>query len=215
MTKLIAWHGNPELKEVAIAKMRAHRDADELVQGYGYWEDGKGCAVGCLIESNDHMKYEKVFGIPVILAYLEDRIFEGLPKKLAREWPERFLNAIPVGVDLSLVGWSFQRDMLRAIQIPDSADLDVQNAILLCREAVEQSADLMDLYSRGFTDHDAAESAWSAAESAAEAAESAAPGHRIPAESGRSAAWSAAWSAESAAYERMADILIRHTMSTT
>jgi hypothetical protein len=26
--------------------VRKHREADQLVQGCGYWHDGKGCAVG-------------------------------------------------------------------------------------------------------------------------------------------------------------------------
>lgn len=76
--------------------MQAHHDADNFVKGQ-YWENGKGCVVGCLIKSGNHIEYEKRFGIPVMLANLEDNIFEGLPDKDSKEWPLQFLNAFEVG----------------------------------------------------------------------------------------------------------------------
>ena len=45
---LLAWHGDAALKKSTVATMAAHRKADTLVQGI-YWENGKGCAVGCLV----------------------------------------------------------------------------------------------------------------------------------------------------------------------
>ena len=96
---MLTFHGKQELKDQRIAQVRAHRLADQLVHGV-YWEKGKGCAVGCTIHSGDHFAYETELGIPVELAYLEDRIFESLPNGGAMVWPERFLEAIPVGVDL-------------------------------------------------------------------------------------------------------------------
>jgi len=96
---MLTFHGKKELKDQRIAKVRMHRLADQLVKGT-YWEDGKGCAIGCTIHSGRHQDYETELGIPVELAYLEDRIFELLPNGKAMMWPERFLDAIPVGVDL-------------------------------------------------------------------------------------------------------------------
>ena len=96
---MLTFHGNPEIKEERIAQVRAHRLADQLIHGQ-YWEDGKGCAVGCTIHSSDHHAYETELGIPEELAWMEDRIFESLPNGQAMTWPERFLEAIPVGVDL-------------------------------------------------------------------------------------------------------------------
>src|SRR5579871_1929058 len=96
---MLTFHGKQELKDQRIAQVRAHRLADQLVHGQ-YWQDGKGCAVGCTIHSGEHMAYETELGIPVELAYAEDRIFENLPNGKAMMWPERFLAAIPVGVDL-------------------------------------------------------------------------------------------------------------------
>jgi hypothetical protein len=100
---MIAFHGDPTIKEKYLNRVRAHRAADEIVQGYGYWEDGKGCAIGCTLHSSNHAAYETELGIPRTIARLEDGIFEGLSVDLARLWPERFLVAVKVGSDLSLV----------------------------------------------------------------------------------------------------------------
>lgn len=102
---LIAYHGREADKTAILSQLKAHREADDLVQRYGYWEDGKGCAVGCTLHSDDHMEYETRFGIPVAIARLEDSIFEGLPVDLARAWPERLMSAIRPGSDLSRVHW--------------------------------------------------------------------------------------------------------------
>jgi hypothetical protein len=79
-SSLRAWHGDPQVKARALAKVAAHRAADELVRGT-YWDGRRGSAVGCLLEDPEggHARYETEFGIPRVLAWLEDRIFEGLP----------------------------------------------------------------------------------------------------------------------------------------
>ena len=38
---MLAYHNDAKIKKSVIAEMAAHRKADELVQGYGYWKDGK------------------------------------------------------------------------------------------------------------------------------------------------------------------------------
>ena len=103
---MLAYHNNEDLKQSALAEMAMHREMDNLVKGQ-YWENGKGCAVGCLIKSGDHAEYETRFGIPRVLARLEDGIFEGLPMEHAKQWPERFLGAIKTGSDLSMVFYHF------------------------------------------------------------------------------------------------------------
>jgi hypothetical protein len=97
-----AFHNDPKIKEFYLSRVKAHRAADEIVQGV-YWEKGKGCAVGCSVHSNNHAAYETEMGIPRIIAGLEDRIFEGLEPSLAKNWPVDFLEAVNVGADLSLV----------------------------------------------------------------------------------------------------------------
>jgi hypothetical protein len=97
-----AFLGKTEVKNKYLSRVRAHREADELIKGK-YWEHGKGCAVGCTIHSDEHSNYETLLGIPEVLARLEDGIFEALPNGAAMLWPERFLSAIEPGADLSLV----------------------------------------------------------------------------------------------------------------
>ena len=99
---MIAYHGKSGIKEEYLARVRAHRAADEIVKGR-YWQQGKGCAVGCTIHSSSHSAYETELGIPSQLAHLEDVTFERLKNGASMLWPERFLEAIPVGADLSFV----------------------------------------------------------------------------------------------------------------
>ena len=106
MTKLLAYHNDVKIKEKILNQLQEHYESDEIVQGI-YWENGKGCAVGCTIHSSNHKEYETKFGIPVQLAYLEDKIFEGLPNDLSKEWPIRFMSSINVGADLSKVWAKF------------------------------------------------------------------------------------------------------------
>ena len=103
-----AFLGKQEIKDKYIERVSAHYKADEIIQGV-YWENGKGCAVGCTMESNEnvHEQMEIKLGIPKELAYLEDSIFEGLSNGEAKKFPLQFLKAIPVGADLSLVTSKF------------------------------------------------------------------------------------------------------------
>ena len=96
-------------KTELLGSLARHRDEDRLAQGWYYWQEGRGCAVGCTLHeyaSNseyNHELYEELFGIPMTLAHLEDSIFEGLDATAAQEWPERFIRAIPEGADLERV----------------------------------------------------------------------------------------------------------------
>ena len=205
---LVAFHGSADEKANIISVLAAHRAADSFVQGYGYWADGKGCAVGCTIQSGKHIEYEARFGIPVHLARLEDAIFEGLPTNLAKQWPERFMSAIAPGADLSLVHWK----LLHWLLTTTSINPGIENPIV--RDAVKQCAELIQILADGgIVAASAASAAWSAARSAERAArsaavsavsavrsaESAAESAESAARSAASAAWSAAESAEKAA----------------
>lgn len=110
---MLAFHGSQELKDFVLNQLAIHREADKLVKGQ-YWENGKGCAVGCTlqaislrngkeIEHGDHQNYESELGIPRIIAKLEDRFFEALPNGESQNWPEKFTNAIVPGADLTMV----------------------------------------------------------------------------------------------------------------
>jgi hypothetical protein len=97
---MLAFHGKQEIKDKYIARVKSHYKADEIIKGK-YWENGKGCAIGCTIHGSSHSAYEKELGISRIIARLEDGIFQALPNDVAKKFPLRFLNAIKVGADLS------------------------------------------------------------------------------------------------------------------
>ena len=175
-----AYHDDQAVKAKYIGRVRTHREADNLIQGTG-WENGKGCAVGCTLESYDHAAYEAELGVPRMLAHLEDAIFEGLAEAEAQAWPERFLKAIPVGADLSLVGWQYLDWLLS--DLPETDDSD--SVVWRVRDEVTGPM------SRG------EEVDLSVAKDAAWAAERAA---RSAARSARSAAWAAERAARSAAW---------------
>src|ERR1044071_8267683 len=99
---MLSFHNDPAVKTKYLKRVQKHRKADNIIQGTG-WNNGKGCAVGCTLESYDHERYPIELGLPVWLARLEDTIFEGLSHKEAMKWPERFLKAIPVGVNVEMV----------------------------------------------------------------------------------------------------------------
>lgn len=103
---LLSFHNDNKIKEKYLNRVKEHREADNIIQGSG-WINGKGCAIGCTLECYDHYKYPTELGIPVWIAKLEDGIFEGLSNEDAMEWPEIFLESIPVGVDLNKISFSF------------------------------------------------------------------------------------------------------------
>ena len=70
-SNLKAFHNNPKIKQKYEDRVKAHQKADRIIRGQ-YWENGKGCAVGCTIEGSQHKKYETELGIPEWVARLTD-----------------------------------------------------------------------------------------------------------------------------------------------
>lgn len=110
-----AWHNSFRLKAETIEQLRALRSEGRVIQGY-YWEEGRGCAIGCILESlrratgrplpaghADYRAAARWIGIPQVILSIVDDIHDGLPAEDAQRWPEQFLTAIPVGADLSTV----------------------------------------------------------------------------------------------------------------
>jgi len=207
MNTLVAYHNDQSIKDAILLQLQAHYDADQIIKGL-YWEDGKGCAVGCTVHSSNHMDYEKLFGIPSALARLEDVIFEGSPNDIAKDWPIRFMTAIQPGMDLSLVSWKFLYWLLTDVSINPGINHP------RVKPAVAQAAQVILAISKGEMPDikaarsaalaaDAAKAAW-AARSAMQAAAWSVAGAARLAESA-AAAWSAArsasWSANSAVAE--------------
>jgi hypothetical protein len=182
---MLSFHSDPLVKARYLARVEGHAEADEIIKGQ-YWEAGKGCAVGCTVHGASHGDYERELGIPRMLAWLEDVIFEGLPNRAAKTWPERFLSAIAPGKDLGPVGWQLLHSLLVEHAPTECAHPAISAAVRQCADV------LVPLIEGRGVDKSAAEAAaamaWAAAEhprilsekaawiaeSAAQAAESAA-----------------------------------------
>jgi hypothetical protein len=113
-----AWHGDPELKERIVARMRQHRKDDAFIQGayqeldislpLGY----RGCAIGCLLDKDPdvidswHGLVASQFGIPYGVAEIIDSTFESFcagddSHARASDFAVAAIEAIPVGADLT------------------------------------------------------------------------------------------------------------------
>lgn len=99
---MLSFHNDIKVKKKYLERVRRHSKLGNIVQNRR-WKDGKGGAVGCTLENYDHSRYPIELGLPEWLARIEDKIFEGLPVDEAKRWPEKFLEAIPVGVDTEIV----------------------------------------------------------------------------------------------------------------
>jgi len=100
-----------ETKQMLLDRIAAHERADEIAKGV-YWQNGKGCAVGCLVHGNDHLKLANLIGIDVRVVFVVDAIFEGLPDAEAKTFPRQFVEAIPTNTDLSLTWPRFAHALL-------------------------------------------------------------------------------------------------------
>jgi hypothetical protein len=127
-TTKLAFIGTPITHAELLAEMREHQRMDRFVQGQ-YWENGRGCAVGCAIESinrrtslqlafSDHASYGNITHVPAEIFRLQDRLFEMLPRSEAIKFPVQFLEAIREGSDLSGVLDKFFVRMLLQIVAP-------------------------------------------------------------------------------------------------
>src|ERR1700752_398285 len=157
-TTIKTFHGDPELKTKLLVRIGGHEQADAIVQGsYETWNgDVHRCAVGCSLRdladrenppSDWHQAMEDVLGIPVWLAHLEDRVFEGLSSEDAKAWPRRFSEALPVGTNLDGLNDRLAVRRLRGECVPlsgtwpESSRVQVVAAIEQCIAALEGKGD--------------------------------------------------------------------------
>jgi hypothetical protein len=184
-------------KRKFTARARKHQLADEIIKGK-YWEGGKGCAVGCLVHGESHAQLAEELGMPIQMAYLIDRLFEGMPLDKAKAFPLRFVKSLPVGKDLGPV---MDRFLLALLSDPENGVmLSVSESV---RPAIQT---VIDLYTRQVAGDYPSREEWRAADSAAYSAaysgvDSAAASavYRAAYSAAASAAASAVYSAESSA----------------
>jgi hypothetical protein len=168
-----AFYGNNKLKSDLIAQLNEHFIAEQITKGQ-YWENGKGCHVGCCIHSSSHSAMSMFFGLPLWLCYLFDVIFENLDNSDAQTFPVRSIEAIKVGSDIKSIRHELAIWRLNGLTEFNS-DESIQKIIELHRLSLIQ---------------DVNSASWSAAESAAKSV-----ARRAVDESAKSAACSAAESA--------------------
>ena len=175
---------------------------------------------------NIHAYVADYFGTPEWLEHLRDVIFEELPEQARSEWHVNIAEALPVGVDFKPIKHSIFRDILLEVVLPLVADGN-EDSHRACRDAVQSVATLHD---RAITENielaewDAASAAASAASAASRSASAAARAARAAwdaraaASAARDAAWAAAmaaaWAAWAAAwadaFEKIAEITLKH-----
>ena len=204
---MMSFFGSQCLRDAVVERVREHQRLDQIAQSI-YWDGSKGCAIGCVLHSGEHMAFEQQLGLPVFLAYLDEHIFEKLPLEEAKGWPLRFIEAVPVGVDLELVFPRFMHWLLSdpdgVRQYADARTVPIMDTIVAMYARriegipfdVAAAGAAVDAAwaAAGAAGGDAAGAAWAAARAAAGAAVDAAR-----------AAWAAAWAA---AIRRQADYLI-------
>lgn len=95
------------LKEKHIARAVFHIESGRLASGqHGNSQVDTGCSVGCHavdygLAFHDYAGLAKYIGWPEWIIYLQDQIFEGLPKESRGTWHIALAESVPVGVDLT------------------------------------------------------------------------------------------------------------------
>ena len=136
----------PKLKELAIDKLKNAIINNTLVQRklepdfHKYWENGKGTVIGCISELNEIEDISKMFGIPAQLLLIQDHIFQFLKTEKAQQFGLKFLEAIPIGVDLHFVWKKYFIWLLIEV---DSSTMDALKHIPLAKNAIEQAVETL------------------------------------------------------------------------
>ena len=206
---LTTFHNDPVQKLKYKTLYSDARESGHMIRGEYYIKDTqKGCLIGLAIHGDHHTQLAVESGIPEWLLRLGETCFEGLPEETFTEFPERLMDAIPVGIDhKTLEPIKHKMAVFQIQEICCNTDHPlVKNKIDI----------ILSLHKRYLGNNPPSDQEWfSAAEAARSAARSAAysaahsaarsAAHSAAAEStaysARSASYSAAAAAESAAAE--------------
>jgi len=101
---LQAFHNNLQLQKEFLDRAQSHYDADELIHGV-YWEEGKGCAYGCMTHSNNHKDLELLYGMPEWIGRVVDVLFEGMENKYSKKFYLNFIRAVAKPLFLGFDNW--------------------------------------------------------------------------------------------------------------
>lgn len=146
---MLSFHANPEIKTFFIDRARQF-DADGILNDKYFSE-----SVGCLIHSDSHQVLADELGIPLQMVGVFECLFEGLPEEHTRSFPLRFIEAIPVGVDITPVLDHFFMTRL--------ADPEHGGILRVHGTAREGTQALIDLYRRKIEGDNPSKEEWKAA----------------------------------------------------
>ncbi len=187
-----AFHNNILLQKELLDKVQGHYDADEIIHGV-YWENGKGCALGCITHSNQHKDLESLYGIPEWIGRLIDILFEGMDNKYSKEFVLDFVKTITKQSFLGFDNWQHVFHQI-CLHILENICKHIDHPL------VKQSiCDIIILHKTEETDKEKWFTAGSAAMSAGSSAMSAGSAARFTGSAARFAAGSTSMSAGSAA----------------
>jgi len=88
-----------DAKAFYLGRVRDHMEADHFAQATGYFdhETGRGCSLGCTMESEfPHAYMMNQFGVDGRIVRVNECIFEHSSPAYARRWAYRFVQAMPV-----------------------------------------------------------------------------------------------------------------------
>lgn len=134
------FHENPEVKEKYLKRARALIEGGKLNRETGRFGWIQYIA-DIELEPNEYYRYEKELGIPMWLISVGHQLFNGASEKRIRSWPEEFLKAIPVGVDVDKIKIPFLVKIIeRNLSIIDSYKFDKGKYYNIAEEMFEARA---------------------------------------------------------------------------
>jgi hypothetical protein len=130
----IAFHGDPAVKDMALARLRRHM-ADGSFVFFPAWEDGKANVIGAVVEADDQTAFADRLGYPVALvASLEGIVHTYQTLAIAQAFVLDWFERTPIGADLSSV---VSQVLLLILERPDLVALTSPHGELeRCRQAV-------------------------------------------------------------------------------
>ncbi len=110
---------DPKLKAALLTQLRDDQAADRFIQGTYTQGEGatfKGCFIGCLTRTGDVTEVMRLFNLPIFVGTLGEYFFEALAADKAKELSVPYIEAIPVGVDVSLAWPMFALALMRRME---------------------------------------------------------------------------------------------------
>lgn len=122
---MLTFNSNPAIKDKYVELALRHQKSHDYVQGYDFWNYGKGSAIGCLAEDGKEpcKTLEVQTGIPEALNTFANTLFEKLPDGEYQTWAHRYIASFGVGADATLTAHQFL-EWLLVFEIPRRFDAE-------------------------------------------------------------------------------------------